>query len=234
MLSHRNRGSAGVLVLTLSTLLIAAPVAAKNPPGNNGTVKVDRLAFDDHPNNQPHVGCTFQIDFYGFDEDPSYEAEVIFELHPPTAAGQTLSVMSGDLSPFIGEDDQSGAGSEAGLDASETYTLKLTGDPHPIQGYHVKLTVHAPGSQGADTKHKVFWVTGCDPTNPPSNPPGGGVGGGNPPGGGVGGGTPPVSHLPDTATDAPSVPLLLLGGVALLGSSTTMAVATVRRRVTRR
>ena len=35
------------------------------------------------------------------------------------------------------------------------------GEPHPIQGYHVKLTVNAPGSIGADTKYKVFWVTGC-------------------------------------------------------------------------
>jgi hypothetical protein len=26
----------------------------------------------------------------------------------------------------------------------------------------VKLTVNAEGSQGADTKYKVFWVTGCD------------------------------------------------------------------------
>ena len=24
--------------------------------------------FDDHPNNQPHVGCVFQVDFYGYDE----------------------------------------------------------------------------------------------------------------------------------------------------------------------
>ena len=36
---------------------------------------------------------------------------------------------------FIGEDDNSGGGSEAGLDASETYTLDLTGiEPQPNQG----------------------------------------------------------------------------------------------------
>jgi hypothetical protein len=65
---------------------------------------------------------------------------------------------------FIGEDDNSGGGSEAGLDASETYTLDLTGiEPHPNQGVHVKLTINAEGSQGADVKHKVFWVTGCAP-----------------------------------------------------------------------
>jgi hypothetical protein len=74
-------------------------------------------------------------------------------------------------SVFIGEDDNSGGGSEAGLDARRTYRLDLTGiTPHPVQGFHVKLTVNAEGSQGADTKHKVFWVTGCDgyPGYPPS------------------------------------------------------------------
>src|SRR5215218_1738918 len=59
----------------------------------------------------------------------------------------------------------SGGGSEAGLDASATYTLDLTGiEPHPVQGFHVKLTVNAEGSRGADVKHKVFWVTGCGPS----------------------------------------------------------------------
>ena len=57
----------------------------------------------------------------------------------------------------------SGGGSEAGLDASKTYTLDLTGiTPHPEQGVHVELTINAHGSQGADTKYKVFWVTGCE------------------------------------------------------------------------
>ncbi len=37
---------------------------------------------------------------------------------------------------------------------------------HPQQGYHVKLTIHAPGSQGADTKHKVFWVEPCETARP--------------------------------------------------------------------
>ena len=32
-----------------------------------------------------------------------------------------------------------------------------------MQGFHVKLTINAEGSQGADVKHKVFWVTGCGP-----------------------------------------------------------------------
>jgi hypothetical protein len=35
-------------------------------------------------------------------------------------------------------------------------------EPHPQQGWHVRLTINADGSQGADVKHKVFWVSGCE------------------------------------------------------------------------
>jgi hypothetical protein len=135
-----------------------AAVAASNPPGNNGTVKVDARPFDAASDNEPHVGCTFQLDFYGYDEG-DLDAQVTFEAHPPTGPVQVLLTDT----VFIGEDDNAGGGSEAGLDAKRTYRLDFTGiTPHPVQGYHVKLTVDAEGSQGADTKHKVFWVTGCN------------------------------------------------------------------------
>src|SRR5262249_45672847 len=137
--------------------LSSAP-AAPNPPGNNGTVKIDGTPFDDAPNNEPHVGCTFQVDFFGFDEGNLF-ATVKFEAHPPTGPVRTLLTDK----VFIGEDDNSGGGSQAGLDASKTYTLDVAGiEPHPKQGVHIKLTVDAEGSKGADTKHKVFWVTGCE------------------------------------------------------------------------
>jgi hypothetical protein len=136
--------------------------AGPNPPGNNGTIKIDDTPFDDLPNNEPHVGCTFQVDFYGYDQG-DLDATVTFEAHPPTLREGEDQVLLEDT-VFIGEDDNSGGGSEAGLDASETYTLDFTGiEPHPVQGFHVKLTIHAEGSQGADVKHKVFWVTGCGP-----------------------------------------------------------------------
>lgn len=138
--------------------------SSHDPLGNNGTVKIDRLTFDNHPNNQPHVGCTFQVDFYGFDEGVG-NATVNFEEHSPTADAN-LTVISGDLTPNIGEDDASGG---TDLDASETYKLDFSGQPHPQQGYHVKLTVDAPGSQGNDTKHKVFWVEGCEENQPAEN-----------------------------------------------------------------
>jgi len=258
MLSHRVSEAArpaglALAVALVSVFAVAGPAAAKNPPGNNGTVKIDAVAFDDHPNNEPHVGCTFQVDFYGFDEDPSYLAEVIFELHPPTRDGRTMAVTSGDLAPFIGEDDHAGGGSVAGLDASETYTLDFSGAPHPQQGYHVKLTIHAPGSQGADVKHKVFWVSGCgdpdpvdpgtpdDPGNPgtpddPGQPPSGSSSTDRTRGGTASGAGGPPPFLPDTAMDPGTDlgPLMLLVALAVLSSPIAYAAVAVRRSRRRR
>lgn len=129
------------------------------PPGNNGTVKVDGIEFDDHPNNEPHVGCTFQIDFYGYDEGDLF-ATATFELHPPTTSPTGDDLLLHDTDIFIGEDE---AGGGTDLDASVTYDLEEAlaasgATAHPQQGFHVKLTVHAEGSIGADVKHKVFWV----------------------------------------------------------------------------
>ena len=160
-------GAAVIAALALGIAVPALSQGVPNPPGNNGTIKIDDLEFDDHPNNEPHVGCVFQVDFYGYDEGNLF-ADVTFRAHPPTGSGQVLLTDT----VFIGEDDNSGGGSEAGLDASETYTLDLSGfTPHPQQGFHVKLTINADGSQGADKKHKVFWVQGCPPKPTPTPTP---------------------------------------------------------------
>jgi hypothetical protein len=148
-----------VFLAAMVTSLAGLASAGPNPPGNNGTIKIDDTPFDDAPDNEPHVGCVFQVDFYGYDEGDLF-ADVTFESHPPT--GPVVTLLTDTV--FIGEDDNSGGGSQAGLDASVTYTLDFTGiTPHPVQGFHVKLTINAEGSQGADVKHKVFWVTGCAP-----------------------------------------------------------------------
>jgi hypothetical protein len=159
-------GGAAVAIVMLGVLSTGSSAGAVNPAGNNGTVKIDGQAFDDAPNNEPHVSCPFQVDFYGYDEGPLF-AHVTFETHPPTGPVQVL--LEDDV--FIGEDDNSGGGSEAGLDASATYQLDLTGiAAHPVQGTHIKLTINAEGSQGADVKHKVFWVNGCDGPTPTPTP----------------------------------------------------------------
>ena len=153
--------------------------AKGKPPGNNGTVKIDGVPLKSGKGNEPHVACDFNVEFYNFDEgdQADFMATVTFELQAPTLRdgdkkdGQTLLTDQ----VYIGEDP---AGGGDDLDASESYSLDFTGvEAHPKQGYHVKLTVNAPGSQGADKKHKVFWVncsttpTTVPPTTPTTAPP---------------------------------------------------------------
>jgi hypothetical protein len=173
------------------------------------------------------------VDFYGFDEGDDLFADVTFRAHPPTGNRQVLLTDT----VFIGEDDNSGGGSEAGLDASATYTLDFAGlTPHPQQGFHVKLTINADGSQGADKKHKVFWVEDCPkPTPPPKNGNGEGNGNGEENGKENGGKKSAESPAPvptavpagsDAAGGGSSAPLglLLAGGTAVAG------IAAVARR----
>jgi len=169
-----------------------------DPKGNNGTVKIDGMPFDDAPNNEPHVGCSFQVDFYGYDQG-DLNATVTFEGQAPTGGGTLLT----DTVP-IGQDP---AGGGTDLDASRTYDLSAAlanVTPQPNQGDHVKLTVNAEGSQGADFKHKVFWVSGCGGDQGGGG--GGGGGGGSGGGGGDGGGTGGGSNPPPVAPPASPVP----------------------------
>jgi hypothetical protein len=154
----RARWLAAFAVVASATLLIPAASSAA-PPGNNGTVKIDGVPFDEHPDNEPHPGCIFQVDFYGYDLGANLEAEVTFSAQPPSGKKYITLLTETDI--FIGE-DANGGGTD--LDATRTYDLSsvLTDlFQHPNQGYHVKLTVHADGSQGADTKFKVFWIPSC-------------------------------------------------------------------------
>jgi hypothetical protein len=127
-------------------------------------VRIDGEEFDTHPANEPHVGCVFRVDFYGYDEgDPN--AYVTFDVWPPSR--EMVTVVKDTV--FIGQDDNSGGGSEAGLDAEATYDLTawLAGfPPDPQQGWRVKLIVAADGSQGADVKRKTFWGSGCEAPPP--------------------------------------------------------------------
>ena len=142
-----------------------------DPPGNNGTVKL--AGFSDgngpghssgdgsipkHPSNDPHLPCTFSVEWFGFDA-AGLISDVTFEQHAPTRGGNPHY----DSVPLDG-DSHSGGGSTAGYDGVETYNLDFEGDPHPKHGYHVKLTTETPYSQGSDRKHKVFWVEPCEET----------------------------------------------------------------------
>jgi hypothetical protein len=106
----------------------------------------------------------FRVDFYGYDEgDPN--ADVTLDVWPPSR--EMVTIVKDTV--FIGQDDNSGGGSDAGLDAEATYDLTawLAGfEPHRQQGWRVRLIVNADGSQGADVKRKTFWGSGCEARPP--------------------------------------------------------------------
>jgi hypothetical protein len=161
----RRAGGAVALAGCVALGGFMAPAAfAQDPGGNNGTVKVDGVAFGAHQNNEPHVGCIFEIDFYNYDAG-GLEATVTFTGQAPTGKGIVLI----DSDTVELQDDPAGGGTD--VDAQVEYDLSslvgLLGAPHENQGFHIKLTVHAEGSKGADTKHKVFWVK-CAPSPSPT------------------------------------------------------------------
>ena len=137
----------------------AAPAAKgdkADPRGNNGTVFIHDVAGDNRPHNVPHVGCTFYVDFFGFDSDQVLSTSFVGQA--PTGAGTPLP--SGDWTGTMPANGASGAGRD--FDAEQAFTLDVSalGAPQPQQGYHVKLTV-ATGEPGG-VKHKVFWISGCE------------------------------------------------------------------------
>ncbi len=149
----------GAMLLAIG--LIAPAGAADDPPGNNGTVKVDGWTVDNTPANEPHVGCEFGIDFYGY--EAGLRATMVFEVQPPTG-NAVIHTETGTLD----DDDATGGGSEAGWDGHFDIDLAdalAAYEPHPEQGYHLKLTVTVDDGVGGDAivKHKVFWTTACEP-----------------------------------------------------------------------
>lgn len=133
-------------------------------PGNNGTVKIEDVEdYDGTPNNVPHVGCDFQVEWFGFDEGGDIVSDVEFLAHAPTGGQGPAPYAPENVD--VGGDGQSGAGTESGWDGAQPYSLDFTGDPHPKHGYHVKLTTTTGYSQGSRVKHKVFWVDSCEETD---------------------------------------------------------------------
>jgi len=147
-------GMTGVALLGVSGALNPAQAA---PKGNNGSVKIAQVGdVDNIPDNTPHVGCTFELQWYDFDLG-NQTAQVSFTMQKPTLG--TVQVSGGSTSPNVP--------GGPGLDTSVAYTLTPNATPSPTQGYHVKVVVTTPHSKGNDTKSKTFWFSGCNAAPPP-------------------------------------------------------------------
>lgn len=164
--------SAAVGVVTIAGI----SAAWADPPGNNGTVKINSQDVDseDDISNEPHVPCDFQVEFFGFDKDQT--ATITFTIHPPSGDGDVL------LSETQTVSDDDAAGGLNDVDEVFQYSGTTFGlenfEAQPQQGFHVKLTVESAGLPGGK-KHKVFWLECLPPTPsptptttaPPTSPP---------------------------------------------------------------
>jgi LPXTG-motif cell wall-anchored protein len=149
-----------------------AAAAPNDPPGANGTIKIDAEPFDSDVNNEPHASCTFQVKLFGFDKDQ--HANLVFTVHPPSSA-QGPGELALRVNDVLISDDNAG-GARPDPDEVFTFTadqLDLSGaTAHPKQGYHIKLTMeNISGMPPGAGKHKVFWLQPCAaPTTPPPSP----------------------------------------------------------------
>ncbi|MEU8264540.1 LPXTG cell wall anchor domain-containing protein [Micromonospora sp. NPDC048999] len=171
----KRRHAALTAAAATACLAFAAPAWAAgnphNPPGDNGTVKIDGMPFTDKVDNQPHVTCEFELEFFNFDE--GQRANLTLWAQPPSATPKDKVVWS-QQDVLISDDPASGAANDhdAVIKLSAN-NLDLTGlKLHPKQGYHIKLDVKLVGGKSSDGKHKVFWLQPCDSSKSPSPNPG--------------------------------------------------------------
>ena len=143
-------GAIGLVFVVASPGFFGSASAAKN----KGTVKVDGVPFDQHTDNEPHPGCSFEITFFDFDAG-SHHASYQFDLQPPSG---TATLVSKTI------DFQGGQGFDAGTGAIDLSSAITAAGAHrqQNQGYHIELTVDT----GNGPKHKVFWVD-CNSTQVP-------------------------------------------------------------------
>ncbi|GAA1132497.1 hypothetical protein [Nocardioides aquiterrae] len=129
--------------------------------GNKGSLKVSQVGGAADESNEPKVGCTFDLQWYGFQRST---ATVKFESQAPTK-NAVITKVAGPGSVELGS-----AASGRVMNTARTYTLKFTGaDPEAGKGYHVQVTTTARGTRGSESKSKTFWVTcdRADVTTPP-------------------------------------------------------------------
>jgi hypothetical protein len=146
---------------TLFAIVVVVAGTSGAAPGNSGDIKVNGTAVDSIPNNAPHQGCQFNIEFYNFDVG-SPDAMFSFTLWAPTQSPAGDFLVSGSVAI--------GGGPMPGYDKLDSVVtvdlagpLAASGASPTSQGLHVRLDVTTPNKQGNGSKSKVFWVSDCGP-----------------------------------------------------------------------
>ncbi|HYH50888.1 MAG TPA: hypothetical protein VEG38_15185, partial [Acidimicrobiia bacterium] len=142
-----------------------------DPPGNNGTVKIDQSDVPDEDKGNEPIGddCSFWLKFYNFDQGQL--ADITFAAHPPTGGKDPITDKgNGFGQPGDGvliSDDPAGGGQDEDAVVPYNLTEYVQGlNAHEKHGYHIKLTTTIKNADGTavpgGVKHKVFWIK-CAP-----------------------------------------------------------------------
>src|SRR5688500_16514512 len=72
-----------------SGAMLASTAGAQSaaPAGNHGHIKIDDVLMDDGSESVPHPGCTFVVDFFGYDVGTRH-ALLTFDGQEPTGGGE--------------------------------------------------------------------------------------------------------------------------------------------------
>ncbi|MET7802909.1 LPXTG cell wall anchor domain-containing protein [Micromonospora chersina] len=238
---HVARAALTAAAATALLGLAAAPAWATgnshNPKGDNGTVKIDGVEFTDKVDNEPHVTCEFELEFFNFDQDQ--KANITLWAQAPSATPKDKVVWS-KSNVLLSTDPASGAENDHDeVVKLSSKDLDLSGLTLKEKGYHIKLDVDLTDGKSSDAKHKVFWLTPCMETSSPSpsptptpsdsespETPTSPTSPGSSVGGGAGGGSGTEGGLPLTGVAATSISLT---GLALIGGG-VLLMALRRRR----
>jgi len=125
--------------LFVSTLMLVSPLIMPVTAANPGTVKIDGVPWDDVQNNEPHPGCVFRLQFFGFPEntDVSYR----FAVYPPTSNTNgpgTLIEPPGEVDVTLPAPGLRKLNLNTGRIDLHDGLAAAGVSPHPIQGFHVQ------------------------------------------------------------------------------------------------
>lgn len=157
-MSRLPRVLAGAGAAAAALVLVAPTAALADPPGNNGTIKIDPYGATNGHANAPHPGCDFRLQLFGFDKGQT--GTITFVGQAPTKGAVTSQ-------PLPGTQQLSSTKAGGGKDVDAYFDLRgeslgLTGTPAK-QGYHVKVLVD-PDNAPDGAKSKVFWLNCPGPT----------------------------------------------------------------------
>jgi len=141
------------LAAGLAALLMVGAMAGPSFAGNKGTVKVEEVDIDELPDNSPHPGCVFRVEWFHYADGSDVTWD--FTVHPPTSDTSGPGSSVGGGADTLGPEDTNNH--HLNLSVVQDLEAALLGsgiEPHPQQGWHVKLSVTGPEGN----KYKVFWV----------------------------------------------------------------------------